>query len=216
MKTILSLTAVVVLLVSCSKEIIRGEGANATEQRSISNFTTVKAFGSNNVFITQGPGFNVEIKGYGNLLPYFETTVSGGVLELKYKNNVRVRNDNIEIYITMPQLAGLSLYGSGNIACTGNFTGNTSFEATVYGSGDITVQKGDAQRFKGIISGSGSIKAFGFFADDADITISGSGNQEISVNNTLNGHITGSGNIYFKGDPVVNSQITGSGSIVKK
>ena len=172
-----------------------------TEQRNVTNFTKIKTFGSNNVLVTQGAAFSVEVKGYGNLLPYFETTVNGGVLELKYKNNTRIRNDNIEVHITMPLLTGLWSYGSGDILCAGNFAGNISFEVNIHGSGDISIEKGDTQKFTGATTGSGSLKAFGFEADNADMTITGSGNQEISVNTRLDGNITGSGNIYYKGTP---------------
>lgn len=204
------------LLTSCEKEIIRGEGAIVSEQRNVSNFTKIKTFGSNKVSVKEGATFKVEIKGYGNLFSYFETTVASEVLNLKYKENIKIRNDNVEVHITMPSLNGLWTYGSGDINCSGNFTGNTFFEANIHDSGDIKIQAGESDSFKGVITGSGSIYAFGLSVKNADLYITGSGNQEISVNSRLDGKITGSGNIYYKGDPVVNSKITGSGSILKK
>jgi hypothetical protein len=66
------------------------------------------------------------------------------------------------------------------------------------------------------ISGSGDVKAFGFDAKKADITISGSGNVEVNVAESLEVVISGSGNILYKGSPaVINSQISGSGKLIK-
>ena len=60
-------------LLSCSKERISGNGSTITETRNISNFTAISASGSTNVYINQGAAFRVEVKGYSNLLPYYET-----------------------------------------------------------------------------------------------------------------------------------------------
>jgi Putative auto-transporter adhesin, head GIN domain len=210
------LVITVAILASCTKEKITGSGNIITQQRNVSSFTQVKMFGANNVTIVQGNTFNVTVKGYSNLLPHYQSNVSGGILELKYSNNSNVNNDNIEVAITMPALTGAGVHGSGNINCNGNFTGNNSFEATISGSGNITMQQGDAQHLNATISGSGNLYAFGFLTGIGDIKISGSGNAEIVVANQLKAKITGSGNIYYKGNPVIDANISGSGAVIKR
>jgi len=99
--------AVMLTLISCSKERITGNGSVITETRNINNFKSVSVSGSTNVYITEGAVFKVEVKGYNNLLPYFETKLVNTTLELGYKENTNVRNDNTEVFITMPVLESL-------------------------------------------------------------------------------------------------------------
>ena len=217
MKTHLLLLAIVVTaLTACNKEIIRGSGNEITEERSVNNFTRVRAEGSTMVFITQGTAFKVQVKGYENLLPYFETTVNNGTLQLGFMNNLAISNNNIQVIITMPVVESLSLSGSGVIMVSGIFPTTANMDIRILGSGDISFENGSAANLTTNISGSGDIKAFGFVTLKANTTTSGSGDTEISVTTELNAKIDGSGNVYYKGTPVVTSQIAGSGVVAKK
>lgn len=218
MKKVWMVLAVVFSLavMSCKKDRISGSGSVITQERSVSNFTKIQASGSNNVQVTQGSTFKVEVRGYANLLPYYETKLVNGTLELGYKNNTHVRNDNIEVFVTLPVLHALSSAGSGNITTTGNFAGNASFETHISGSSNITVGQGSSENYSSTISGSGNIHALGFVAEKADIRISGSGNNEITATETLNVVIAGSGNVYYLGSPVITVQTSGSGAVIPR
>jgi hypothetical protein len=181
----------------------------------VNNFTAVSASGSSNVHITQG-AFKVEVRGYNNLLPYYETKLVNNTLELGYKKNVNVKNDNIQVYITLPVLNGISLSGSGNIEADGNFGGNTNFDANITGSGNIDISAGSAQTFRSTIVGSGNIKALDFVADKAETSIDGSGNTEITATSQLKVKISGSGNVYYKGNPIITTNISGSGAVIPR
>jgi hypothetical protein len=142
MKQIYLLTvASVVFLSSCTKERITGSGSSSSEHRSINGFTSVQMSGSTNVIVKQGNNFDVQVQGYNNLLPYFETRVSSGVLLLGYKNNVNVDNDNIQVTVTLPVLSGLSISGSGDIQAIGNF-GQQHYGSKISGSGNILIEQG--------------------------------------------------------------------------
>ncbi|OSZ81556.1 hypothetical protein CAP36_10075 [Chitinophagaceae bacterium IBVUCB2] len=208
--------SVTLALSACSKERISGNGSTITETRSISNFTAITASGSTNVYINQGATFKVEVKGYSNLLPYYETKLVNNTLQLGYKQNVNIKNDNTEVFITLPVLNGLSLFGSGNITTSGAFNGNTDFNASISGSGTIHFSSGTTQNFTSKIQGSGNIYTLNLVADKADATISGSGNTEITANSQLKAKITGSGNVYYRGTPVITTNITGSGAVIPK
>lgn len=213
---IVSIVSVMLTLLSCTKERISGNGPVVTESRNISNFSSVSVAGSTNVFITQGAAFKVEIKGYSNLLPYFETRLLNNTLHLGFKQNVNIKNDNTEVYITLPALNGLSLSGSGNIRTSGSFTGNTDFSMQIAGSGNIHFSNGTTQNFYSSIEGSGNIYALNMVSDRAETTTSGSGNTEITVNNQLKAKITGSGNVYYLGTPSITVNISGSGAVSPK
>lgn len=205
-----------VFLFSCKKDKIEGNGPIKTESRDVKNFYSVVVSGSPKVFITQGNSFSVQVKAYGNLLPSLSTTVENGALNIGYKPNLNISNDNSEITITMSVLIGLTLNGSGSIDFKGQPIGSQNFAINASGSGPITMENGSASNLRIIINGSNNVKTFGYPAQASQVNITGSGNAEVNVVQTLNGTINGSGNIYYKG-PVksVTSNITGSGQIIK-
>lgn len=210
------IACVMLALLSCNKEKLSGNGSISTQERNLSNFTAVSVSGSTNVYITQGATFKVEVKGYSNLLTYFETKLVNSTLELGFKANTNVKNDNTEVFITMPVLESLSSEGSGNISTSGIFAGNTNFNARTSGSGNINFSQGATQNFYSSFEGSGNIYAIDMIANKAETNITGSGNTEITANATLKVKIDGSGNVYYRGTPVITTTITGSGAVIPK
>lgn len=206
----------VFVLTGCEKDRITGEGSIVTEERTVSNFTGVHARGSANVFITHGAAFKVEVKEYGNLLPYFETKLNGSNLEVGFKGDVNVKNSRAEVLITMPVIQSLQTNGSGNISTTGAFPLTNVLDAQIAGSGNISIESCNASRFNALIRGSGNINAFGIIAAEAFTQTEGSGNIEITAADKLNVKISGSGNVYYKGSPVVTVNINGSGQVIPR
>ncbi len=211
---LLILMALTIFLNSCKKEKVDGGGVIITEPRNVENFYNVSVNGSTNVFITYGGAFDVKVKAYENIIPLLETKVQNGTLLIGLKANVR--NDNSEVYITMPALSSVTTNGSGNIDTKGSFLGMDYFTATTAGSGVISIEKGSAKNYKISIAGSGDVKSFGFVTDQATVAISGSGNAELSVAKNLKSTLNSSGNVYYKGSPVVETTTSGSGKVIKK
>lgn len=211
---LISTSVLSVLFFSCKKDKIEGGGAVITEQRNLENFYNVSVFGSTNVFITYGSTFEVKVKAYENLIHSLETKIQNGTLLIAFKTNIR--NDNSEVYITMPVLNSVATSGSGNIDTKGNFLGMDYFSATTTGSGLITIEKGSAKNYKIMIDGSGDVKSFGLQSEQATITASGSGDAELTVSKSLKATLTGSGNVYYKGNAVVDANTKGSGKVIKQ
>jgi hypothetical protein len=207
--------ATLFILASCSKDRITGEGAVTTEDRNVSNFTKVSTNGSTDVHIVKGTSFSVQVKGYSNLLPYFETKLHNNTLEVGYRNGTNVRNDNLEVFVTMPAFDGANISGSANIDVKGAFTSNV-VDASISGSGNIDIESGTSQVFDIDISGSGNVRAFGLTADRAEVSLSGSGTAEVKAVTHLKANIAGSGNIYYKGLPAIESSVSGSGKLVHR
>jgi len=204
------------ILSACSKERITGSGPIVTEKRSFDYFTIVQVSGSTDVIINQSPTFSVEVRGYANLLPYFETKVVNKALELHYKNNSNISNDNVQVIVNMPVLTAVGTNGSADIQATGNFTGSGGLTATVTGSGNIFIERGVVDYLYTSIAGSGNIQAFGLLAKNAEAHTSGSGNVELSSSQELYVRIAGSGNVYYRGNPTVNANISGTGSVIRR
>lgn len=209
------LLAGLLALASCTKERIRGSGSTTTETRNVSNFNKVAVSGSNNVHIAKGTSFSVQVKGYTNLLPYFETELNGSTLELHFRNRVSVSNNNIEVFITMPEIASLQSSGSTTADIKGPFD-SENLDVNISGSGDVLIEGAVANQFRLSVSGSGNLKAFAMVAIRADIDISGNGKAEISVTDHLKVGISGSAVVYYKGSPAIESNISGSGKLISR
>lgn len=203
-------------LASCSKDVITGSGMVISEERDIQGFTAVETSGSTEVFITQGSSFSVTVKAYSNLVPELRTAVENGTLKIYYPDASQVKNDNSEVYITMPSLNGLVTEGDANISATGNWNNTGDFDMKISGSGNITLgDVANISAFTANLSGSGNVYALNTISQDANITISGSSNVELTVEKTLNVNISGSGIVSYKGNATVESKIDGSGSVKK-
>lgn len=207
---------IMVLFSSCVKEIVRGNGDTETETRNVSNFSSVSLEGSGNVTITQGASFAVTVTDDENLLPYVETNVSDNELLIRYKRNTWVKHGNLKVNITMPELNGIELSGSGSYDINGHFVNNGTFSSRVSGSGDIRISDFDTKNADFDVNGSGKISAAGLWTETASVHISGSGEAELSVSDELDAHISGSGKVYYHGTPAVSTHISGSGKVVKR
>ncbi len=216
-KLILLLALSGLFLSACEKDSISGDGNVAMEKRSLSGFTKVFTSGSTLVHITKASHFSINVKGYENLLPYLETSVQNGTLKIEIDKDVRVKNANYEVFITMPDLTGIRTEGSGDVDAIGDFSGNTGVELRISGSANISVEKGSTQTLNTRIEGSGNIEAFGLVATDAKTITSGSGDTQIGITNNLDVNISGSGSVYYKGSPAkVTTNISGSGKVIKE
>lgn len=217
LKLMLLLAGFAGILASCKKDNVIGGGTVKTEERQLNGFTRIIVEGSTDVYITGGTDFEVKVKAYENLLPRLKTRVENGALIIKYEDDVSTRNDNSEVYITMPDLTGVNTSGSGDIDVKGNFDDIHTFDASISGSSEINIENASVEKLILSISGSGDFKSFGLHSEEADVSISGSGDVEITVNTKLKAKIRGSGNIYYKGNPTaIDDDISGSGDLIKR
>lgn len=209
------LLACSLLTLSCEKDLVRGDGPVLSEDRETPAFEKISSDGSTTVYVSYADTFSVKVKAYANLLPHFRTEVREGTLRLGFTDNVRVRNDNTEVYLTLPSISELRMNGSGKARISGAFPLLPALALEINGSGDIHAEGGEARELKVNISGSGPVNLEGFPAEEAAVSISGSGDVRVSVSKKLDVQISGSGAVYYKGDPQVSSRISGSGKVEK-
>ncbi len=110
-------------------------------------------------------------------------------------------------------------YGSVSLSCSGS----GGFDATVKagslalrctGSGGAYL-KGSADRLDATISGSGTLGARAFAAQEARIVISGSGEAELRAARSLDAVLSGSGSVRYWGSPALTRRVNGSGRVSK-
>lgn len=187
---------------------------------------------SGEVYLKQGNQFSVTLEGDQDLLDEITTKVMNGKLLIRKPDWRKARNKKLTAYITMPEIDGLSMSGSGRLESEGSLNCD-DLDISVSGSGSIKLNDLTADKVNVSISGSGSVALEGAGADvadlrisgsgsitsenlkvrDADVVISGSGRCKLWVEDALVARISGSGNLYYKGDPNIDAKSSGSGKV---
>src|SRR5690606_5698403 len=176
----------VMMLSACEKDLVRGKGEIVTELRDTDNFTAVSVSGNTELYIRRGEELKVELRGYSNLMNYYSTRVGNGVLKLGYRDNVKVRNDNMKVYLTMPTLTGLVVSGVADVEIEGAFPHVPEFHTTISGDADVDFEgTGSTDKFQLTISGSAEIEAFQLVANDVKVKISGSATGKVYAQNKI-------------------------------
>ncbi|MBL7865665.1 MAG: DUF2807 domain-containing protein [Cyclobacteriaceae bacterium] len=212
--------------------------AQNRETRNVGTFTKIGYRVPGTLYLKQGSPAKVELEGPSDVLREIETEVDGDKLiigkEHRWSNWGWNDRDKITVYVTMPDIKGLSVSGSGNLVArekitTGDldlnvsgsgsltleFSANGNVEADVSGSGDVDI-KGTCNNFDSDVSGSGKVIIAGTIQGMADFGVSGSG--KISASGTakeVKAGISGSGRVYAASlaTDKCNVRISGSGDV---
>lgn len=201
-------------LSSCNGERLVANNNVISETRDLSGFEQVEAGGANNVHVAYGENFKVELRGSSNLVQAYETKIDNKTLTLRYNDDVNVDDDDVEVFVTLPMLNGVTLSGSGDMDIRGRFPEAKEFVVNINGSGDINVSESfSCVSLEVDISGSGKAELSNLQTVRSDVTISGSGDTYVHAEEQLDVRINGSGTVYYKGSPRVKSDINGSGQV---
>lgn len=191
---ILILTAV--LPGSCDWHTTRtviGSGPVESEIRPVSDFTGVNVTGQCNTDISIGDSFYVELFAQAQVLDVMTTEVRNNILNIGFNPDFNVNTDEeISATIVLPSINFIGLSGAGGFVLSGEKQARLDIQ----------------------ISGAGDVQAFNLPVDVCNIGISGTGNCEVHVMETLQAGISGVGNIFYKGSPDITSDISGVGNVV--
>jgi hypothetical protein len=215
---------------------IEGNGQLKKETRSVGSFTAIGSSGSWDVMVAYGEPGSIQVEGDENLLPYIETYIKDGKLQIQARKSANLRSKNkITVYVTVTKLTAVTLSGSGDIIGDGNFSYDGTIDCKVSGSGNIrlglkkagqadisvsgsgkVILKGAAKTVNVKISGSGGVDCAELNSDDANVNISGSGDVKLFVNRSIDAGISGSGTVRYRGAATdIRKHISGSGTVRK-
>jgi hypothetical protein len=233
-KSIAAVFTATLFFLSCSKETLIGEGPVVTETRTAGNFTGISFSIPGEVHFKTDPVYKIEIQAQQNILNVLRTRVNGGVLEIDFPHDVRVRrHEDIVINLSGPTADFFRVSGSGDITVQGDIVTNKFYlevsgsgniqvqkaivadkiDGRISGSGNITVSSGSAKNEELRISGSGNMNMADVPAEKAEKHISGSGDIRVNLSQSLTARISGSGSVYYRGNPSVSTNISGSGTV---
>ncbi|CAN0538071.1 unnamed protein product, partial [Scytosiphon promiscuus] len=146
---------------------------------------------SGRVFLKKAETQMVEIEGQENVINQIKSDVNNGEWEIEFRNCMK-SYDDLDIYITIPDLEKAAISGSGDVFFQDEFSGNNfdliisgsgnmdakvsgnELLSSISGSGDIKIA-GEIEEQKIVISGSGDVDAFDLTSSKTDVSISGSG-----------------------------------------
>jgi hypothetical protein len=227
---VLTSGCIVIDLNGCSTQRVKGSGKVISESRQVPEFRELRLEGRGKVALTQGNLSSIEVTTDDNIQPSIETEVTNGKLIISHEKGKNLRPTTLNFTITVKDLEGISIAGSGDIIGNEEFNSERlytdiagsgdiaikvsvdSLESSISGSGSISLS-GSANSYDARITGSGDIDAFDLQTTDSSVVITGSGNCRIRVSDRLRAKITGSGDVLYKGDPRISQSITGSGKV---
>ena len=211
--------------------------AYANRTLDIERFTKLGLAINGDIELTYGRNQKVRVEGPEDLIDEINTEVENGSWNIRFedhKNWKKYKNaPKLKFYITMEDLDNLAISGNGNVETTNQFkdldrlmlaiSGNGNFDVdaeansifyAVSGNGNGEL-KGSVDELKITSSGNGEVDATRMKARDCQITISGSGDVRVNVEERIKATISGSANIYYKGNPKITKKISGSGKFRK-
>jgi hypothetical protein len=192
--------------------------AQKRETRDVSTFTKVNYRIHGKLFIRQGNTQKVELEADADVLEKIETEVSGNKLSIGMKDkwwNWNWGNEKLTVYITVKNLEGFYLSGSGDVV--GETAFNTGdIEIKIGGSGNLKMEINATGEMDADISGSGNMELKGKCASlDSDVSGSGRATLALAVSGEASFGISGSGKITASGSSdKVKTSISGSGKLL--
>lgn len=166
------------------------------------------------VYVTKG-AHKVEVEGPAEAVGKMVIEARKGSLQIEHDEKLRSwKGSGVTMYVTMPNISGLAIGGSGSIVVKDEFNEMGDLDLSIGGSGDIEIA-GKAKNVKVSIAGSGDVKASGLSGSNCDVSIAGSGNAKVGEMQALEVSIAGSGDVGYKGEPKLTKSIAGSGNVKK-
>src|SRR5690554_272657 len=238
MKTVNLIIAIgtAIILSACNFNFSAGERGNGhvvTEERSVSDFTEVKASAGMDVYLSEGDANKVVVEADENLLPLITTEVKDGKLTITTSGNIGFYKSK-KVYVTYRELTDISATSGAEIV--GNsvirserLSLNSSsgaeiklevfsreLSATSSSGADIEI-KGKASSFNAQASSGSELDAQKLEAINRIARASSGAKINLTVKEKLETHVSSGADINYYGNPVsVNSNKSSSGSVTKK
>jgi hypothetical protein len=205
------LTFAALTLGGCHLTGIRGNGHLVTENRPVTEFTSVEAEGAFDIEWVPGPS-SCTIRTDENLLRHVETSMNGKKLVLEWHGQLHPTH-GMKVKLSSASMTGARLTGAVRMTAT-RLSGN-GFYLEGTGATRVTVD-GNVNELMATMSGASKLLADSLQVKIAAVSISGAGKAEVSASDVLKVAISGAGKVTYSGNPAVEKHISGAGTIRKR
>jgi hypothetical protein len=215
-----------------SRQSLAPSGHMTTQNRPASGVRRVDLQTNVDLVIQQGPTESLVVTGDEAILPALLTNTSLGQMTIGYDPRYEIQNyRNSKLVLTVKDLNELRLSSSGNVTVgplttsSLNIDLSSSCNVTLQGihadkvsahlssSGDIVIQ-GEANSLSMVVSSSTNFQGADLKVENADITMTSSGDVTVWVVKDLRANLSSSGNIAYYGNPVVHQNVSSSGRLI--
>jgi hypothetical protein len=203
-----------------------------SEEREVSDFTSVSLEGIGDLEIIQGDVESLTIEAEDNIISKIESYVSGSTLHIGFERFINViPTSGITYTLTVKDLNGIEVSGYGDVYIASLTTDR--LEVEVSGGGRIAIDNLVAESLDVELSGAGDFELAGmvnqqeinlsgagsYNAPDlqssvAEIDISGAGSAQLWVTDELEVNLSGVGSLQYYGDAEVQQSISGIGKVI--
>lgn len=183
----------------------------------LDDFSKISFRTGGKLYLRQGAPQKVEVQGDQETLEKLNIEVSSGKLiidqEGRWGWNWNDDNDDLIVYVTIPNIELISAAGSGDVIAETKIT-SSILELKVSGSGSIKAEI-DAGDVEADVSGSGKLEMNGKCKTlESDVTGSGKFYFDAQISESVDLGIAGSGKIQGQGNtPFVKANVSGSGKV---
>lgn len=221
---------------ACTAGHAEGAGPDVSRSYQVGNFDRIEVAGPYDVTVRTGANPSASARGPEKMIEHMVVEVKDGRLMIHSRDTRGFnfhwgRSGNVEVTVTVPQLAGAEIAGSGDIRVDhvrgDHFAGEVggsgsltlgavevkSLKLAIGGSGDIKAGTGSSRMAEYEIEGSGDIDAGGLTARAAKVSIAGSGSTRAHATETANVSIMGSGDVDISGGARCSIDKSGSGDV---
>lgn len=235
MKSKIFIAAVVSILTlaSCSKYVIDPSGIIVKDTRYIAAFHAVEVEDGLNVEIVMSDAESVIVEADDNVVPYIETSVDDGELEIKIKDDTRIKGrPHIKITVNATEILNDISGSSGshitstselnienlNLTLSGgsHFDGtlNTNKTSMLLSGGSIIITEGRSTTLNMTCSGGSTVKGSGLTTDNVYANLSGGSTTDLRINQTIQVTASGGSEFRYSGNAMVTKQDLSGGSKV--
>jgi len=217
--------------VTCS-DLDSNEGARASKEFPVTQFTSLEIDGPCNIFISQGKKESVMVKSSERNIERTFIENQGDKLIIDFDSPLKIRS-RIDIFITVVKVDYMELKGAGNVETKGiiNFdtlvienkrTGNLNaalngnrLSLSIGGAGNTEINGNTTYLFVEK-NGVGNFDSKGLKADFVKFKSSGVGNSDIFAEKVLYLNVSGVGNVSYSGNPDIKElEVHGVGNVEK-
>jgi hypothetical protein len=217
--TVIAILAASATTAACGQGHAQDAGPTVSRNYQVGAFQQIEVAGPYDVQVHTGANPAVSARGGQKLLEHTVVEVKGNKLVIHPERQHGWfsmgwgHNGKATFAVTVPQLSGATIAGSGDINV--DRVQGSNFDGVVAGSGGLNVDALDVQQLKLAIAGSGSAKAANGKAQTAKYEIAGSGDVDARNVQTkdVEVSIAGSGSIRAHASDTAKVSIMGSGDV---
>ncbi|MEI6222396.1 MAG: DUF2807 domain-containing protein [bacterium] len=195
--------------------VVQNTGKGKTEERSVSDFTSISVTGGGDLFVTQGTTESLTVEADAGILPKITTSVKNKTVNIDVDKSVDVsKTAPIKYYLTVKTVQAITISGAANIEADSFKVDKLNFTSS--GSGNIRLREAEVKELTFTGSGTSNFDAASVIADRVVATTKDS--SVIAIRNlkgtSLELNLNGSGGASINEGEIVKQtiQITQTGS----